>query len=180
MLRDRELNVLLNCAPDAFAANVDRLQKERKDMVKDYKAASDELASYFGRSLAASLPPASTIIYHHRPHTNLAFIAAAAEAAVTVRPDALVIITGDNLPPPPAAKKAGAAPPPDAHRKPGTAVDGPFVVYANDAACVARAIDVLLPAMAGRGGGRPTRYQGQATHVLAAADIAKALSAGLF
>ena len=164
MTRDRELNVLLNCGPDAFSSNVERLQKERKDMVKDYKSASEELAGYFGRSLAsASTPPPSGthIIYHHRPHTNLPFIAAAAEAALASRPDALVVLTGDELPPPPAAKKAGAAPPPDPHRKAGAAIEGAFVIYANDAATVARATAALLPAMVGRGGGARSGIRGR-------------------
>jgi hypothetical protein len=178
MARDQELNVLLNCGPDAFASNVDRLQKERKDLVKDFKSTSDELACYIGQSLAASLPPSSSttpIIYHHRPHTTLAFLSAAAEAALTHRADALVILVGDDLPPPPAAKKLGAAPPPDPHRKRGTPVAGTFVIYASDSAAVSRASAVLLPAIGGRGGGRPNRFQGQATNVLAAADVVKDL-----
>jgi alanyl-tRNA synthetase len=179
MARDRELNVLLNCGPDAFVSSVDRLQKERKDLAKDHKSASDELATFFGRSLAAALSPPTVspkaVIYHHRPHSTLAFLSAAAEAALAQRPDALVILAGDDLPVPPAPKKAGAAAPPDPHRKAGVAVEGPFVVYASDASVVVRATAALLPAIGGRGGGRPNRYQGQATNVLAAADVAKEL-----
>ena len=178
MTRDRELNVLLNCGPDSFAPSVDRLQKERKEMVKDYKAASEELAVFVGSALAQALPPPPSppaIIYRHRPHTDLAFLSAAAEAALAVRPDALVVLTGDDLPPPPAAKKVGAAPPPDPHRKPGAAIEGAFVVFANDAAIVTRTTSALLPAIGGRGGGRPTRYQGQGTNLMAAADVVKGL-----
>ncbi len=180
MVRDRELNVLLNCGPDTFASSVERLQKERKDLVKDLKSSSEELASFFGRSLAESIATSSAgppVLYHHRPHTTLAFLSAAAEAALAQRPDLLVILCGDDMPPPPAAKKAGAAPPPDPHRKLGALVDGPFVVYAGDASVVARATAVMLPAIGGRGGGRPNRYQGQATNILAAASAVKELLA---
>jgi hypothetical protein len=146
-------------------------------MLKDHKSACEELANFFGHSLAASLPPppAPATIFLHRPHTTLSFLSSAAEAALAARPDALVVLTGDELPPPPSAKKAGAPPPPDPSRKPGTAVEGAFVVYSNDAAAVSRATAALLPAIGGRGGGRPTRYQGQASNLLAAAEVVKSL-----
>lgn len=181
MTRDRELNVLLNCGPDAFASNVERLQKERKDMVKDYKSASEELAGYFGRSLAsASTPPPSGthIIYHHRPHTNLTFIAAAAEAALASRPDALVVLTGDELPPPPAAKKAGAAPPADDPRSPQKSGrrDRRSLRHLRKRCSHCRARNCRAAARyGGQGGGRAIRYQGQGTNVLAAAEVVKAL-----
>jgi hypothetical protein len=166
----------LTCGPSAFASSVDRLSKERKELAKDLKLASEELSELFGRALAVSTTASSLpLIYHHRPHTNLAFLSAAAEAALCVHPDALVVLTGDDLPPPPAAKKPGALPPPDPRRQSGASVDGPFVVYANDAALVSRATAALLPAIGGRGGGRATKYQGQASNVLAARGAMESL-----
>jgi misacylated tRNA(Ala) deacylase len=125
--REHALSTMLSCGPGDHAAAVKRIQDAARDTARAHAQLTIELAGLLGAALATQPVP-----HLHRDDADMAFLRAAASAAVEAAPERTVLLTGSEL-----FMLAG---PPDT-----VAATGPKIA-------------ALL---GGRGGGARGRYQGR-------------------
>ncbi len=154
--REAVISAKLSVPAAQWASHLDKLMKERKDASKRLDVLSEELAGYYGSALAAAASSdVNAVVAEHRTGADLKFLIKAAESVLAARPSALVFLSGDDLLPlssgAAAAKKGGKTEP----------VSGPYVLFGG-AEATGRTKEGVQAIVAGRGGGRPGRLQGQA------------------
>eukprot|EP00884_Botryococcus_braunii_P016310 jgi/Botrbrau1/3362/Bobra.0337s0003.1 len=147
---EARLTKLLSCGPGDHEKAVGKALGERSDLQKARKLLSEEVATTLGRSLAAEPGP---LHLHHREGADLAFLGLVANAALAEQAGHVFLLTGGT-----SGKRD----------RPG---EGVFLL-AGPSEAVAEASAEVARALGGKGGGRAGRFQGKASHVEKAADVA--------
>lgn len=158
LAREATLSTKLSVPPTQFVAQVDKLLKERKDNSKKWDVYSEELAGFWGASLAAAAAASDkpNFVVKHRVGADLKFLVKAAESVIAANPTAFVFLSGDEQIPSGAAQQQGG--------KKVEPLSGPYVVF-GDKDAVNKVKAELQTLINGRGGGKPGRMQGVAQNL---------------
>lgn len=159
LTREAALSTKLSVPPQQFVAQVDKLLKERKDNSKKFDVYSEELAGFWGASLAtaAAAGDKPNFVVKHRVGADLKFLVKAGESVLAVNPGAFVFLSGDEQMPSATSQAQN-------NGKKMEALSGPYVVF-GDKDVVNKVKAELQTIINGRGGGKPGRMQGVAQNL---------------
>eukprot|EP01031_Cornospumella_fuschlensis_P034317 gene34317-41532_t len=138
--REAALSSLLSVPAAEHVTALQRLLQERREAAKKMETYALELATFWGQSLASSLPAGPGLIVQYRASADLKFLLKAATQASETRADALVFLASHD---------------------PGSSNAGPFVLF-GDVKRVEKCKTALFELLGARGGGKPGRVQGYA------------------
>ncbi len=167
--REAMLSQKLSVPPAQYSEHLDRLFREKRDLLKKFDLYAEELAGHFGAALgSAALSSGALFVAQHRTGADLKFLMKAADSVLAAHPSAVVYLSGDELLPSTAQGKKGKTEP----------IAGPYVLFGSPEA-VGKVKDAVHAAVAGRGGGRPGRLQGQGASLENLSEVARLLETSL-
>jgi misacylated tRNA(Ala) deacylase len=159
--REAQMSGKLSAPPTDHVSIVEKLSKDKRDLSKRYEIYADELATYWGKSLAEC--STDGVIGQHRAGADLKFLIKAATTAHELNPNSIILLSGDEgMPIAPNAKLTNKS-------IANKALAGPFVLF-GDPVKINKVKDKILELLGGRGGGRPGKLQGQAVSLERLAD----------